>query len=178
MLCDLDRALLIGTAQTERRRVVSQFRFDSSVSIGGQLSRKDIDRLAMNGFRSILNLSQEGEPGQLLSPNVEASWAHANAMEHSRVSVSFDHPQSRSVDRFLEKLDELPRPVYVHSETGRRAAAFLTIVLALDRRIPGDQALAAAESMGLDCNHEPLKRFVRAEVERRLQEVPRTVTVR
>ncbi len=90
--------------------VIPHFRFDSSISAGGQLSRKDIDRLAREGFRSILNLSEEGEPGQLLSPNVEATWAHANTMEHCRVSVSVDHLHSHWVDRFLEALDELPRP--------------------------------------------------------------------
>ena len=161
------RFLRLPAADTERRRGIPRFRFDSSISGGGQLFRKDIDRLAREGFRSILNLSEEGEAGQLLSPNVEATWAHANAMEHGRVSVPVDHQQSHSVDRFLKALAELPRPVYVHSETGRRAAALLTIKMALDRRLSGDQALAAAESMGMDCESDALKRFVRAEVERR-----------
>ncbi len=97
--------------------VIPHVRFDSSISAGGQLSRKDIDRLAKEGFRSILNLSEEEEPGQFLSPNVEATWAHANAMEHGRVSVFVDHLHSHWVDLLLEALDELPRPVYVHSET-------------------------------------------------------------
>ena len=147
--------------------VIPHFRFDSSISAGGQLSRTDIDRLAREGFRSILNLSEEGEPGQLLSPNVEATWAHANAMEHGRASVSVDHLNSHWMDRFLEALDELPRPVYVHSETGRRAVAFLIIKMALDRHLSADQALREARSLGMECGLEALNRFVRAEVERR-----------
>lgn len=147
---------------------LAAFRLDSSISGGGQPSLKGLERLARKGFRSILNLSAEGEPGPHLSPNVEASWAHALAMQHGRMSVYLDSLRPELVELFLRALADLPRPVYVESKTGRRAAAFLTIKLALERRLSADQAFETARSLGMDCQQEELRDFVRAEIERRV----------
>src|SRR5688572_24705665 len=101
-----------------------RFRFHGGISGGGELARRDIDALAKQGFRSIFDLREEGEPGQTLSPNVAATWAHACGLEHRRLAVSVEHLEPRLVDLFLQTLAELPRPVYVHSQSGRRAATF------------------------------------------------------
>ena len=145
----------------------ARFQLDARVTGGSQPSLKGLERLAREGFRSVLNLSAEGEPGPQLSPNVEASWVHALAMEHGRLSVFLDDLRSDLVERFQRLLRELPGPVFVESRTGRRAAAFLTIQLALDRSLAADRALAAARDLGMDCELEELRRYVRTEIERR-----------
>lgn len=148
--------------------MISRFRFDSTISGGRQPSLKGMEGLAKEGFRSILNLGAEGETGAPLSPNVEGSWAHALAMQHGRLSVFLDNLRSDLVERFQRALDDLPGPVYVESTTGRRAAGFLTLKLALDRHLSADQAFETARSLGMDCELEGLKRFVRTEVVRRV----------
>lgn len=145
----------------------TRFRFDADIWGGAQPSLKGLERLARQGFRSILNLSSEGEAGPQLSPNVEASWAHALAMEHARLSVYANNLRPELVERFQQALDVLPRPVYVGSRTGRRAAAFLTIRLARERGLTADQAFDAARSLGMDCESEELRSFVRAALEPR-----------
>lgn len=145
----------------------TRFRLDASVSGGSQPTRKGMERLVREGFRSILNLSAEGEEGVPLSPNVEASWAHALALEHGRLSVYLDNLRSDLVERFLAALGALPVPCWVESRTGRRAAAFLTIKLALDRHLSADEAFDAARALGMLCELPELERFVRAEIGRR-----------
>lgn len=147
--------------------VNARFRVDALLSGGPQPSRKGLESLAKEGFRSILNLSAEGEEGLPLSPNVEASWAHALALRHGRLSVYPDNLRSDLVERFQQGLDALPGPIYVESRTGRRAAALLTIKLALDRHLSVDQAFETARSLGMDCELEELRRFVRVELESR-----------
>lgn len=144
-----------------------RFRLHDDLAGGSQPSLAGLERLARQGFRSILNLSAEGEEGAPLSPNVEASWAHALDLQHGRLSVYLDNLRPELVESFQRALTALPRPVYVESRTGRRAAAFLTLQLALERALSADEAFAAARELGMDCELEELKNFVRAALERR-----------
>lgn len=140
------------------------------VAVGRSPTVAEIEALARRSrFRSILNLDTEGEPGEILSPNVEASWAHTFEMRHERVSVDLRHLRSEQVDRFLEVLDGLPRPVYLCSVGGRRAAAFATIGLGIERGRPGREALEEARALGFDCRLEQLERFVAQELDRRVR---------
>jgi protein tyrosine phosphatase (PTP) superfamily phosphohydrolase (DUF442 family) len=144
--------------------------YSDSISLGVSPAIRDIERLARKaGFRSLLNLNTEGEPGQRLSPNVEATWAHAYELEHERASIDVATLRSEQVSRFLETLQEIEKPVYVHSLHGRRAKAMMAIHLALERGLGGREALSEARARGLDCELEPLRRFVEAEVDRRAQ---------
>src|SRR5262245_41665264 len=121
--------------QEPRRGPIPRFHLDDTLWGGPQVDRAGLERLAKQGFRAVLNLSAEGEAGAPLSPNVEASWAHALALEHGRLSVFVDDLVPELVDRFRAVLATLRRPVYVESLHGRRAAALLTIELARRRRL-------------------------------------------
>jgi uncharacterized protein (TIGR01244 family) len=144
-----------------------RFQLDPTLAGGSQPDRKGLERLARQGFRSVLNLSAEGEEGPQLSPNVEASWAHTFGMQHGRLSVYPDNLRPELVERFQRTLAALPRPVYVESRTGRRAAAFLTLHLGLERGLSSEQAFEAARALDMDCELEELRAFVRAALERR-----------
>lgn len=140
---------------------------DAGVFVGVELSRRDLDTLARLGVRSIVDLREEGEPGQTLSPNVAAAWAHACALEYRRVSVSLEHLRAQLVDRFLQALDASPRPVFVQSAQGLRAAAFLILYLAREQALDAPRALARAREFELPALTPKLERFVREELLRR-----------
>ncbi|HVS17197.1 MAG TPA: sulfur transferase domain-containing protein, partial [Planctomycetota bacterium] len=125
------------------------FGLEDGVLAGGELSRRDLDRFARQDVHSIVDLREEGEPGQQLSPNVAAAWAHACALEYRRVSVSVDHLKPRHTDLFLQALDASPRPVYVQSANGQRAAAFLILRLALRQGLDASKAFARARQLDL-----------------------------
>jgi protein tyrosine phosphatase (PTP) superfamily phosphohydrolase (DUF442 family) len=154
-------------------------RYSDSISLGESPAIRDIGRLAKAGFRALLNLNTEGEPGQRLSPNVEATWAHAFALQHERASIDMSTLGSEGADRFLAALAAIDKPVYVHSLHGQRAAAMLTVHLALEHGLSGQEALAEAQARGLDCELEELRRFVESEVDRRAPvRAPRVVPTR
>jgi uncharacterized protein (TIGR01244 family) len=145
-----------------------RFRQDDGVLAGGELTRRDLDRLARQGVRSIVDLREEGEPGQQLSPNVAAAWAHACDLEYRRVSVSVEHLVPQHADLFLQALEASPRPVYVQSAKGLRAAAFLILSLALDQGLDVPGALGRARALDLPALSPVLERFVREELRRRV----------
>jgi protein tyrosine phosphatase (PTP) superfamily phosphohydrolase (DUF442 family) len=119
-----------------------------------------------------VNLNTEGEPGERLSPNVEASWAHALDLRHERVSFAAELPRAGDVDRFLRTLGSLPRPVFVHSLHGRRAAAMVLVHLGLARRVSGADAVRIAQGLGFTCALDSLRRFAESEVDRRMRSPP------
>lgn len=164
------RTVEIRPTRPRARGLPDVVRYGDGILVGPSPTRKQIEALARAGVRSLLNLNTEGEPGQVLSPNVEASWAHTFDLEHARVSVSPKLWSPGTVDRFLETLERLPGPVYVHSLKARRAASLLTIHLGLARGCSGHEALQQARELGLDCGLEWLERFVASEVDRRIAE--------
>jgi len=140
------------------------------VSIGCSPTLRDLERLARKeGFRSLVNLNTEGEQGEILSPNVEASWAHAYGLRHERVSFDVERPRTSDVDRFLQTLATVPRPVFVHSLHGRRAAAMILVKLGLEQGTSGADAVLAARSLGIACTLDSLRRFAEAEIDRRIR---------
>lgn len=141
--------------------------FAPGILIGPAPDKACLAGLAAAGLRSILDLREEGEPGQVLSPNVAASWARAEALEPLRAPISRSVLQPGSVDRFLRQLARAPRPVYVHSGTGRRAVSLLAIHLALEQDLSADEALERLAARGLDPAAHALRRFTQTEVLRR-----------
>jgi uncharacterized protein (TIGR01244 family) len=101
---------------------------------------REVGRIARSGFRTIVNLAQEGEPGQELTPNVEATWAHAFGLEHVRVSMD-ERPSPDDVERFLRALRSAARPVFVHSTGGARAAALAAIAFSMEQGRPPAEVL-------------------------------------
>ena len=143
-------------------------RYDDQVSLGKSPSIRDIETLARKaGFRAILNLNTEGETEQILSPNVEATWAHAFELQHERVSIYMESLRSEMVDEFLETLRKIHKPVYVHSLHGRRAAALMIVHLALERQLSGEAVFAQARALGIDCELGELQDFTASEVDQR-----------
>jgi protein tyrosine phosphatase (PTP) superfamily phosphohydrolase (DUF442 family) len=148
---------------------LDRLRYSDGISLGRSPTIRDIEMLARKaGFRALLNLNTEGEPGQILSPNVEATWAHAFELRHERVSIDAGNLRSEGVDRFLETLQKIRKPVYVHSLRGRRAASLMIIHLALERWLPANEALAEAQALGMDCELEQLRAFTESEVDQRM----------
>lgn len=153
---------------TDARGPLRVLRASERVFLGRSPGLRDVERLARReGFRALLNLNTEGEPGEVLSPNVEASWAHTFEMQHARAAFTADRPRSEWVDRFLDTLRTVARPVYVHSLGGQRAAALMTIHLALERSLTGPAAVVEAQGLGIVCEPEGLRSFALSEIERR-----------
>jgi len=157
--------------RTRRRRQAAKLdrvRYSDDVSLGKSPTIGDIETLARKaGFRAILNLNTEGEPGELLSPNVEATWAHAFDLQHERVSSDVGGLRSSWVDTFLDTLWRIRKPAYVHSLHGRRAATLMIIHLGLARMLSAERAVAEAKVLGIDCEDERFRRFIGSELERR-----------
>jgi protein tyrosine phosphatase (PTP) superfamily phosphohydrolase (DUF442 family) len=144
-------------------RVVPR-RFAAGVFHGRSPTIRDLEDLARaRWFRAVVSLNVEGEPDEVLSPNVEATWAHTFELRHARATFDLAHPAAAAVGRFLETMTRVDRPVYVHSHGGRRALLLLALWRAVERGRPGRDTL---DELGLELPR-PAAGFLVQEVDRR-----------
>lgn len=140
-------------------------KIDEQVSVGPQPSKDDLQQLQRQGFRSIVNFRTEGEDDQPLSPDDEGAEVLDASMDYLHIPVSMKSMGPEVVDRFRETFPTLPKPVYAHCKSGKRAGAMVMMHMAVAEGMTGEQTLQKAEEMGFECDNEQLREFVKSYVD-------------
>lgn len=144
---------------------MQSMKINDQVSVGGQPSEQELRELERQGFKSVVNFRTEGEDEQPLSPQAEGDKVSAAGMDYLHVPVSTEAMGPELVDQFREKLPDLPKPVFAHCKSGKRAGAMVIMKIAVDQGMTGEQALQKAKEMGFECDQPELERFVRSYVD-------------
>lgn len=131
------------------------------MTIGEQPDANDIQRLADNGFQSVVNLQTRDEDSDDFGIDDERETVHSQGMTFKHIPVSIGQMDQDKVDEFSEAITYAPLPAFVHCKSGLRAGAFSLMHLALERGWSGDKALQIAEQMGFECKNDTLRDFVR-----------------
>lgn len=131
--------------------------------------RGDLEELGTAGFGTVVNLRTEGEEKQPQSPEEEGRIVQGLGMTYLHFPVRSDAMGPELVDRFREKLEDLPRPVYVHCASGKRSGAFVMMHLAVEQGMTGKETVDKATSMGFECDTPELEKFVTTYVDQRRQ---------
>ena len=151
---------LFGRLRVKPRRFsVRPLSIDQGLFVGAQIDKHGVEELWRAGFRSIVNLAHEGEPGQILSPTVESSWAHTFDLDHARLSVG-PSPGGEQFERLCRLLEGLPRSIYMHSTGGERALALGVTFVARRRGWSAEQALREVKSRAIALRSDSLKHFL------------------
>lgn len=140
---------------------------NDQISVGGQPTEDDVQTLAQQGFKSVVNFRTDNEDDQPLSPHAEGEAAKAAGLAYLHVPVSMKEMGPELVDQFREQFPDLPRPVFAHCKTGKRAGAMVMMDMAVAQGMTGDQTLAEAEKVGFECNQPQLEQFVKDYVDSR-----------
>lgn len=86
-------------------------------------SEQDLESLASEGFAAVVNLRRAGEPNQPLSPDEEGEAASRAGLRYVHIPVDPANIDAEAIDRFMNEVEQLPGPVFVHCASGRRAEA-------------------------------------------------------
>lgn len=140
-------------------------KFDGQVTVGAQPSEDQIQQLGQQGFKSVVNFRTEGEEEQPLSPQAEGAKVKAAGMEYLHIPVSMKSMGPELMDQFREKFQNLPKPVFAHCRSGKRAGAMVMVNMAVEQEMTGDQTLQKAREMGFECDQPQLEQFVRQYVD-------------
>ncbi|MBI3468704.1 MAG: protein tyrosine phosphatase family protein [Planctomycetes bacterium] len=141
-------------------------KISEEITVGGQPSESQLQELAKEGFKTVVNLRTAGEREQPLSPEEEGARAMALGMQYLHIPVSGQQMLPEQVDQFRRDLARLPGPVFVHCYKGTRAEVFAMMHTAAQAGLTGEQTLERAQQIGCQWNNPALKEFVKAYVDR------------
>lgn len=144
-------------------------KINDQVSVGGQPSEEELQKLGQQGFKSIVNFRTEGEEEQPLSPHAEGEKVQGMNMDYLHIPVSMKAMGPELVDQFREQYPDLPKPVFAHCKSGKRAGAMVMMHMAVEQGMSGDQTLQKAKEMGFECDKPELEQFVRQYVDSHTQ---------
>lgn len=136
-------------------------KINDQVTVAPQPSEDDLQRLSQQGFKTVVNFRTEGEDEQPLSPAAEGDKVKANGMEYLNIPVSMKSMGPELVDQFREKYPDLPKPVFAHCKSGKRAGAMVMTHMAVEQGMTGEQTLQIAKEMGFECDQPELEQFVK-----------------
>ena len=120
-------------------------RLSRSVSIGRtQPGPADLHWLRRHGFRAVLDLRENADHADQLPPDQEAEAAEARGLVYAHFPVPPTPVDDDTLDRFGVVLKRLPKPVFVHCTSGRRAGMFALTQVALEQGMPGPAVLEMA----------------------------------
>ena len=104
-----------------------------------------------------------------MSPEEEGEVVQGTGLKYLHVPVSMDGMDEKKVDQFREQYQSLPKPVFAHCKSGKRAGAMMMMHTAVEQGISGEQALEKAKEMGFECDKPELEQFVKQYVNNRTQ---------
>ncbi|TWT68707.1 beta-lactamase hydrolase domain-containing protein [Crateriforma conspicua] len=140
---------------------------NDQITVSGQPSESEILALPSEGFRAVVNFRTSGEDDQPIDPDQERKMVESAGMKYVHVPVSMDTISHDTVDQFRQQLEALPKPVFAHCKSGKRAGAMTMMHVAVENDMSGVETLAKAEQMGFECDVPELKDLVKSYVDQR-----------
>lgn len=130
------------------------------VSVGAQPTHEQLKMLAQQGYKAVINFRTIGEEDQPISPAEEGEKVNNLGMKYLHVPVSAESMKAETVDKFRKQYVSLPKPVFAHCKSGKRAGAMVMMHMASEQGMSGKKTLEKAEQMGFECDQPELKEFV------------------
>ena len=132
------------------------------VTIGAQPSEAELQAMADDGVKTVINIRHDGEDMMPMPPEVEGEVVRDRGMAYVHLPVSMKDADAALVDRFRKQLQQAEKPAFVHCKLGMRAGAMVMMDLAANRGWSGQETLDRAKAMGFDCEgHPKLAAFVK-----------------
>lgn len=122
-----------------------------TLAVAGQPTEAELKALKAGGYAGVVNLRNEGEPDQPISPAEEAEVARGLGLDYLHYGVTNQPFTPEGVGAVCEFLDRHEgQPVLVHCRSGGRASALVLLHQAKRRGWAADEAIAKGRALGLD----------------------------
>jgi sulfide:quinone oxidoreductase len=124
------------------------------ISAAGSLDRDDIEALAQQGVRTIVNNRPDGEdPGQLSAAEAQQI-AEAHGIAYHHIPFTMPTLSQAEVEAFAAVLAGQPEPLVAHCRSGTRSALLWALVRLREGEDPAALVAAAARG-GIDISPLP-----------------------
>jgi uncharacterized protein (TIGR01244 family) len=140
---DVREPIAEGTAMIQK--------VNQHLAISGALTQGDLEQLATQGYRSIIDLRSDDEPAiGGLRPSQERQCAAGMNLSYLQLPVIFPKLEPTCINLVRDALERAMPPVLLHCASGRRAGYLALIYLGCQGRWSAEQCLDHASRLGLD----------------------------
>ena len=104
-----------------KQNTMQEIALSKHITVGPQPDAVIFERLASQGFATIINLTKKGELHQILSPEDAEKIAEENGMAYHSFPVSLSNLKDNKIHDFCSLVQGSEKPVYIHCRIGQRS---------------------------------------------------------
>jgi uncharacterized protein (TIGR01244 family) len=130
---------------------------NDDLSIAGQISSKELNQLAIGGFKSVLNLRSPDENGFFHDEKQEAQIV---GLEYTNIPLSSKEPNQELTAQVIQAIENLPKPILIHCAGGARAGGIALIAEAIQGGLTYEQIAQKANELGINLEQPHIKQFL------------------
>jgi uncharacterized protein (TIGR01244 family) len=121
-------------------------KINDELAIAGQIAPEQLQQLAQEGYRSVLNLRSSSELGFLSN---EQQQAEALGLHYVNMPIEFETTNDEIATKLFQQINQLSKPTLVHCDTGIRSAAIVLMHIAVRQGATLKQAFQHVNQLGL-----------------------------
>ena len=130
---------------------------NDDLSIAGQISAEELRKLAIEGFKSVLNLRDPDENGFF---HDEKQQAEIVGLEYVNIPLNSQAPNQELTAEAILEIDHLPKPILIHCAGGARAGGIALIAEAIQSGFTYEQIAQKANELSINLEQPHLKQFL------------------
>ncbi len=133
-------------------------KINNELTVAGQVTPGQLQQLADEGYKSVMNLRSPEEEGFMKD---EPQQAEAAGLQYVNIPVKPDGMSDELTTKVLEQIDRLPKPAFIHCASSMRAGAMAFMNVATRQGMTPEQVFEKATEAGFDCDANPqMKQFL------------------
>lgn len=121
-------------------------KINEELAIAGQITAQQLQEIAQEGYKSVLNLRLPEEKGFLTNENLKAEFL---GLYYVHLPTKMEMINPEVVRQILKAINELPKPALIHCDSAMRSAAIALMYIATKQGIPLEQTFQQATKLGL-----------------------------
>ena len=130
---------------------------NDDLSIAGQISAEELRKLAIEGFKSVLNLRDPDENGFFHDEKQEAQIV---GLEYANIPLNSQAPNQELTAEAIQSVENLPKPILIHCAGGARAGGIALIAQAIQVGLTYEELVQKATELGISLEQPHLRRFL------------------
>ncbi|QYX32949.1 beta-lactamase hydrolase domain-containing protein [Sphaerospermopsis torques-reginae] len=130
---------------------------NDDLSIAEQISSKELQQLAVEGFKSVLNLRSPDENGFFHDEKQEAQIL---GLEYTNIPLNSQAPNPKLTAQAIQAVENLPKPILIHCAGGARAGGIALIAEAIQAGLTYEEIAQKANELGINLEQPHLKQFL------------------
>ena len=134
------------------------YQVTEELAIGNAAEAEKIQQIALQGYRTYIDLCPAQEGNQL-----NADLVQAHGLEYFSVPVYRDNLSQDSLEMFMQTIESVPKPIYTRCVSATRASLMTLLTLATKEQWTEEQFFERLASIGFAYPPDsPPDRFARA----------------